>query len=153
MQSILFVCLGNICRSPIAEGIAKNIAMKKGLAIKVDSAGTGGWHAGEAPCHNSVKVAQMHGIDISQQRARQVQKEDFETFDLVIGLDSSNIENLKLMGLENVIKLGTYGANGADVPDPYFFEGFEGFIEVYKMIKKCVETLFEEIEYNTSKKN
>jgi protein-tyrosine phosphatase len=153
VQSILFVCLGNICRSPLAEGIAKDLARKKGLDIKIDSAGTSGRHAGETPCQNSIKVANMHGIDISYQRARQVNREDFTRFDIIVGLDSSNIENLKRMGAQNIIKLGNYGADAKDVPDPYFFNGFEGFIEVYTMIENCVETLFKEIEYNRFKNN
>ena len=153
MRAILFVCLGNICRSPLAEGIAREAARKKGLSLRIDSAGTGSWHVGEAPCANSVKVAAMHGIDISTQRARQVRKEDFEAFDLIIGLDASNMKNLEAMGAKNLVKLGSYAEEGKDVPDPYFFEGFEGFLEVYRMIERCVGALLEEIEYNTCQKN
>lgn len=151
MKSILFVCLGNICRSPLAEGIAKEIVRRKELNIKIDSAGTGDWHVGKEPCSNSIKVAQMNGIDISNQRARQVTKADFKDFDMIIALDSSNIENLKLISDKKVVKLGFYGADSEDVPDPYYFEGFEGFHEVYNMIESCVETLFKEIVYNASK--
>ncbi|MDD2566685.1 MAG: low molecular weight phosphotyrosine protein phosphatase [Thiovulaceae bacterium] len=153
MRSILFVCLGNICRSPLAEGITREFAEKKGLTLHIDSAGTGSWHVGEAPCANSIKVAAMHGIDIAALRARQVRKEDFETFDLVIGLDTSNMQNLKAMGAKNLVKLGSFGEDNKDVPDPYFFEGFEGFLEVYRMIERCVGVLLEEIEYNTCQKN
>ena len=142
MQSVLFVCLGNICRSPLADGIAKKLVEEKLLSIVVDSAGTGDWHIGEAPCENSIKVAKMHGIDISMLRARQVEKSDFEKFDLLVALDESNYNNLKAMGAANLVKLGNYGYDGEDVPDPYFFNDFEGFHEVYKMIDICVRNLF-----------
>ena len=142
MQSVLFVCLGNICRSPLADGIAKKLAEEMALNIRVDSAGTGDWHIGEAPCENSIKIAKMHGIDISMLRARQVNKNDFDTFDLIVALDENNYSDLKAMGATNLVKLGEYGYEGADVPDPYFFSGFEGFHEVYKMIDICVRNLF-----------
>lgn len=141
--SILFVCLGNICRSPLAEGIANHIIAQQNLSLKVESAGTGGWHAGEAPCENSIKVAQLKGIDISHQRARQVTKDDFKKFDFIIGLDESNIENLKKLGCKNPLKLGDFGFNGADVPDPYFFDGFEGFDRVFEMIDVCVKNFLD----------
>jgi protein-tyrosine phosphatase len=142
MQSVLFVCLGNICRSPLAEGIAKKLVEEMSLNIRVDSAGTGDWHIGEAPCTNSIKVAKMHGIDISMLRARQIKKSDFDKFEFIVALDESNYKDLKSMGATNLVKLGEYGYEGADVPDPYFFNGFEGFHEVYKMIDICVRNLF-----------
>jgi len=142
MQSVLFVCLGNICRSPLADGIAKKLVEEMTLDIRVDSAGTGDWHVGEAPCENSIKVAKIHGIDISMLRARQVKKSDFDKFELIVALDESNYKDLKAMGTKNLVKLGEYGYEGADVPDPYFFSGFEGFYEVYKMIDICVRNLF-----------
>jgi len=142
MQSILFVCLGNICRSPLAEGIAKKKAKDLGVELLIDSAGTGDWHIGEPPCQNSIKVAKLHGIDISSLRARQVTKEDLEKFDRIVALDASNFANLKKMGAKNLVKLGDYGYDGADVPDPYFFNGFEGFEKVYEMIEVCVNNLF-----------
>lgn len=141
INSILFVCLGNICRSPLAEGIANEYIKKENLEIEIQSAGTGDWHIGEAPCENSIKVAKQNGIDISHQRARQVKFEDFEKFDLVIGLDDKNIENLKRLGCKTPLKLGDFGFDGEDVPDPYFFNGFEGFDRVYNMIEICVKTL------------
>jgi len=143
MNSVLFVCLGNICRSPLAEGVARNLVERENLKVLVDSAGTGDWHIGEPPCTNSIKVAQMHGIDISLLRARQVNKEDFEKFDLIVALDEANKKSLEKMGAKGVVKLGDYGYDGADVPDPYFFKGFEGFLEVYNMIEVCVKNLFQ----------
>jgi len=141
MKSVLFVCLGNICRSPIAEGVARKLIEEGAHNIAVDSAGTGHWHVGEAPCQHSVTVARNHGIDISQLRARQVKKTDFSSFDLIVALDQSNYQDLKAMGCQNLVKLGDYGHGGADVPDPYFFKGFEGFETVYTMIEECVSKL------------
>ena len=141
VKSILFVCLGNICRSPLAEGIAKEYVKQNNLDIKISSAGTGDWHINESPHKSSIKIAHLKGIDISNQRARQVTKEDFETFDLIVGLDDSNIQNLKNLGCQNPLKLGDFGFEGADVPDPYFFDGFEGFDKVYEMIEVCVKEL------------
>lgn len=145
MKSILFVCLGNICRSPIAEGIARHLITQYDYPITVDSAGTGHWHIGEAPCPHSITVAQNHGIDISSLRARQVTKEDFIAFDIIIALDQSNYRDLKAMGCPNLTKLGTYGFEGADVPDPFFFEGFEGFEQVFTMIETSVQSLLQSI--------
>lgn len=143
VTSILFVCLGNICRSPIAEGIARALIEEGGHGISVDSAGTGSWHVGETPCKHSVKVARNHGVDISALRARQVNKADFSAFDLIVALDSSNYLDLKSLGCQNLVKLGDYGHAGADVPDPYFYKGFEGFEHVYAMIESCVKELLK----------
>ena len=143
-KSILFVCLGNICRSPLAHGIAQEYINKKQLDILVDSAGTGSWHIGEAPCENSIKVASLNGVDISKQKAQQVKKSDFKNFDLIIGLDDSNISNLKNLGCKNPLKLGDFGFNGDDVLDPFFFDGFEGFDKVFEMIDVCVKNLIDE---------
>jgi len=145
-KSIIFVCLGNICRSPLAEGVAKQYIKENNLDIYIESAGTGDWHIGEPPCDNSIKVAHQNGIDISTQRARQVKKEDFEKFDYVIGLDDSNVQNLKKLGCKNVLKLGNYGYEGKDVPDPYFFDGFEGFDKVFSMINSCTKSFIDSIK-------
>ena len=144
IKSILFVCLGNICRSPLAEGIAKNYIKEKNLNLVIESAGTGHWHVGEKPCENSIKVALLNGVDISNQKAQQVKKSDFKNFDLIVGLDDSNISNLKNLGCKNPIKLGDFGFDGECVPDPYFFDGFEGFDKVFEMIDVCVRNLIDE---------
>jgi len=145
MQKVLFVCLGNICRSPLAEGIAKNYIQKKNLSIEVDSCGTGNWHEGENPCINSIKVAKQNAIDISKQISRPITKDDFSYYDKIIALDDSNVANLLNMGApkEKISKLGFYGYESEDVPDPYFFDGFEGFEKVYEMIEVCVINLLE----------
>ena len=148
IKSILFVCLGNICRSPLAEGIAKNYIKERKLDLVIESAGTGHWHIGEKPCENSIKVAKLNGVDISNQKARQVKKEDFKNFDLIVGLDDSNIQNLKNLGCKNPLKLGNFGFNGECVPDPYFFNGFEGFDKVFEMIDICVRNLIDDLINN-----
>jgi len=144
MRSILFVCLGNICRSPLAEGIAKKISKNLGLDLKIDSAGTSNWHEGEPPCEQSIKIAKENGVDISKQRSRPVCSEDKE-FDLIIALDAQNKEDLKSMGFENVRLLGEFGdLKGADIPDPFYFKDFSGFKKVYEMIESGIEGLFDE---------
>lgn len=144
INSVLFVCLGNICRSPLAEAIAHKLTVKYNLNIKCDSAGTGHWHIGEAPCINSQIVAKNNGLDISSFRARQVTTGDFKEFDIIIALDKSNLETLKQMGCNKPVLLGSFGFNSQDVPDPYFFDGFEGFDKVFNMIEESVNILFEE---------
>ena len=143
VHSILFVCLGNICRSPLAEGIAQSIVVKRGLDVKIDSCGTGDWHIGEPPCKDSIRIAKEHNLDISQQRSRQITSEDLERFELIIALDDNNYRDLIAMGAKNVQKLGHYGFNDEDVPDPYFFPGYEGFDKVYTMIESCVRELIK----------
>lgn len=144
MKRILFVCLGNICRSPLAQAVAEDLVQKHQLDLEVDSAGTGHWHVGEAPCENSILVAKQRGLDISYYKARQVSSKDFDYYDVIVGLDSSNISNLKAMGCKNPLKLGDFGFKGKDVPDPYFFDGFEGFNKVFDMIETSVNLLFKE---------
>jgi len=146
-KRILFVCLGNICRSPLAEGIAKAINEKEGLGLTIVSSGTSSWHEGEVPCEDSIRVAKLNGIDISQLRARQVKISDKELFDYIIAMDRSNKENLEKMGFTNVYLLGEFANyGGRDVPDPYFFEKFDdGIKKVYMMIEQCVKDLLERI--------
>jgi len=146
ITSVLFVCLGNICRSPLADGITRHYVQQMGLDIEVDSCGTGDWHIGEAPCANSILVARNHAIDISMLRARQIRYQDLRSFDLIIALDSSNYQDLQKMGATSLYKLGDFGFDGADVPDPYFFEGFSGFEEVYNMIDTAVQNLLKAIQ-------
>jgi protein-tyrosine phosphatase len=146
MQRILFVCLGNICRSPLAEGIARSIIERKGYAFEVDSAGTSAYHIGEPPCPNSVRVASENGIDISSLRARVVKDEDKTRFDIIVALDRSNKAALEARGFENVLLLGEYGGfGGKDVPDPYYFDGYEGFNHVYAMIKTALDDLLAKV--------
>ncbi len=146
-KHILFVCLGNICRSPLAEGIARVHFEKKGLAWRADSAGTSGWHEGEPPCENSIKVAKAHGVPIAHQRARPVCEADKSAFDYIVALDRKNLAELKAQGFSNIHLLGDFGGfGGEDVPDPYYFPDFEGFEKVYSMIETCVHDFIEKVE-------
>ena len=145
MIRILFVCLGNICRSPLAEGVAQNILEKESLNLVIDSAGTSNWHLGEAPCDNSIKIARQNEVDISKQRSRPVTKQDIEHFDYVVAMDAQNKNDLENFGFTNVYKLGDFGEyKGVDVPDPYFFNGFEGFEKVFEMVDVCVKDFLEQ---------
>jgi len=143
MKKILFVCLGNICRSPLAEAIAKKIIAQRGYDLYVESRGTGDWHIGEMACEGSRKVAAAHGIDLSAHRAKQITQEDIKNFDIIVGLDRKNIASLKQLGVKEPLLLGDFGFDGADVPDPYFFDGYDGFEKVYAMIEVCVKDLLE----------
>jgi protein-tyrosine phosphatase len=147
MPSILFVCLGNICRSPLAEGILAHKISEKKLDWTVDSAGTGGWHEGQAADSRSILVAQKHGVDISKQLARQFLVADFDRFDRIFVMDRSNLANvLRLARNENdrqkvdlLLNLSSPGKN-LEVPDPYYDD--DGFEAVFQMIEKAVEKLF-----------
>ncbi len=150
MKRVLFVCLGNICRSPIAEGLAKHIAKTKGFEMEVDSAGTSAWHEGEHPCDHSVKIAKQYGINISSQISRPVKSEDHQYFDYIIAMDAQNRNDLESMGFQNVLLLGDFGGyGGKDVPDPYFFPGFEGFEKVFEMIRTTTEDLLTKVKNET----
>ena len=154
MSKILFVCLGNICRSPLAHGIAQKISHEKNLPWLIDSAGTSNWHEGEAPCDNSIKVAKDHHVDITMQRSRPIEKNDIEKFDFVVAMDSQNKVDMEAFGFRNVYLLGDFaGYKGTDVPDPYFFNGFEGFEKVYSMIELCVNDFTNYVENRTSQKD
>ncbi len=121
---------------------------KNNMNIFVDSSGTSREHFGENPFYNSIKVAKDNNIDISLYKAKQFLKTDIQKFDLIVALDNSNYNNLLRMGCENLVKLGNFGFNGKDVPDPYYFNGFEGFVEVFNMIEKCVNELLLNFEKN-----
>jgi len=133
MTAILFVCLGNICRSPLAEGAMRQAAEAAGVAHRftLDSAGCGGWHAGEPPDRRSIACAARHGLDISSQRARQVTADDFDAFDLILGLDRDNVRHLTRLQppgsrarialyLEEAQNLSGNMGRAKDVPDPYY---------------------------------
>lgn len=147
MERILFVCLGNICRSPLAHGVAENIAKSKTLPVMIDSAGTSDWHEGETPCEHSIEIADQYNVDIREQRSRPITEQDISNFKYVVAMDKQNKADLEAFGFEKVYLLGDYGNfKGEDVPDPYFFNGFEGFETVYNMIAICVEDFMHKVE-------
>jgi protein-tyrosine phosphatase len=133
MPSLLFVCLGNICRSPLAEGALRAEAARRGLKLTVDSAGTGDWHAGEAPDRRAQATARRHGVDVSGLRARQVTPDDFRRFDHVIALDHDNLADLRALApADATAQLSLLldwvpGRAGQAVADPWFGDeaGFE----------------------------
>lgn len=144
IKSVLFVCLGNICRSPLAEGIARHLEGK----IAFDSAGLSGYHRGERPCKGSQAVAERHHILLEGITSRPISYPKDNGFDLIICMDSQNYEDLLELGFskEKVKKLGDFGFGGEDVPDPYYYVGDEGFERVYAMISEGVANLLESIK-------
>ena len=124
--SVLFVCLGNICRSPLAEAAFRAEAKRIGLEVEVDSAGTGGWHVGEPPDHRAQAEARRHGVDISGYRARKVSRDDFRRFTHILVLDSENLRDLKrLMPPGATAELSLLldhvpGREGEAVADPWY---------------------------------
>ena len=154
INSILFVCLGNICRSPLAEGVFRAVLAEHGKDLLIDSAGTGGWHAGEQPDRRSIAVAARHGVDISRQRARKVLPEDFLRFDLILGMDKANVRDLKGLASPAArdrvhLYLDFATGNATDVPDPYY-DGAEAFASVYRMIREASEALAKRFEASAS---
>lgn len=152
--SVLFVCLGNICRSPLAEGIFASLAEARGLAdrFRVDSAGTGSWHAGEPPDTRSIAVAAAHGVRLTGV-ARQVTRRDFDTFDVIVAMDRSNRRSLERLrghgtrgGKTDIVLMRAYDPQGGDpdVPDPYY-GGSRGFERVYRILERSCEGLLEEL--------
>lgn len=149
MQKILFVCLGNICRSPLGEGIFRDFIVKQNRddTFFLDSAGTGKWHVGSPPHEDSQRIAAEYGIDISKQRARQVQREDFNAFDFIIAMDRQNRRDLKKITRDGTARIHCLREfdpiqGDLDVPDPYF-GGYDGFQEVFTIIERCCAGLFE----------
>jgi len=156
MVKVLFVCLGNICRSPLAEGIFKYQVEEKGLDDKIfiDSAGTSGWHIGDRPDPRSIDVASVNGIVLNS-FGRQAIAKDFESFDYIIAMDGENyadLRNLPGSSKEGVAKLFLMRdfddlGKGQDVPDPYY-GGDDGFIYVFDLLNRSCKNLLELIIMN-----
>ncbi|KHJ38346.1 low molecular weight protein-tyrosine-phosphatase [Pedobacter puniceum] len=143
-MKILMVCLGNICRSPLAHGVMEHLVKQKGLNWKIDSAGTGSWHIGHQPDRRSIAVAKANGIDITNQRARQFSSADFNDFDLILVMDKQNyrdvIAQAKTPVQEEKVKL--FIPDGF-VPDPYYND--EEFLPVFDMVYTQCEKLLQEL--------
>jgi protein-tyrosine phosphatase len=148
-MKILMVCLGNICRSPLAEGILQEKAFAAGLSWSVESAGTNGYHDGERPHPLSQKVARMNGIDISQQRSRRIRVEDFEGFDKIYALAGDVVDDMRRITKSkfdatkvDLLLNELYPGEDRDVPDPW--SGPEkGYHEVYAMIDKACDAIIK----------
>jgi protein-tyrosine phosphatase len=139
--SLLFVCLGNICRSPAAEGVAHKLLLASGKSARIDSAGLGPWHAGEPPHRTMRKVAAERGYPIDHLRARQVRPSDFDEFDSIYCMDSENLRALQDLqkqygGKAQIARL----CGDRDVPDPYY-GGLDGFYKCFDMILAGVQKL------------
>jgi len=145
---VLMVCLGNICRSPLAEGILKSKVNPD--KVFVDSAGTGGFHIGERPDPRSIAVARLYGLDISHQRCRKFIVEDFDNFDIIYAMDRSNYQNILLLAdsayqVKKVkLLLEEASLDSIEVPDPYY-GGELGFENVFKMITTACEIIADRL--------
>ncbi len=150
MVKVLFVCLGNICRSPMAEAIFRHLVKERGLdrVIAVDSAGTGSWHVGEPPHEGTRRILNENDIDYSNIRARQVERRDLEEFDYIIAMDAANLNDLRRLAGSNssavIARLLDFVPDREkdDVPDPYYTGNF---VEVYHLVRSGCEHLLEAI--------
>lgn len=152
---ILFVCLGNICRSPLAEAAMRAAADREDIPVEVDSAGTGDWHVGKAPDRRAIATARRHGLDIGGLRARQVGADDFRAFDRLVALDRSNLDALFAIAPDDgraelsLLLDHVAGREGEDVADPYFGED-EGFEQAWRDICTGVDGLLAELAGQSS---
>lgn len=155
MTKILMVCLGNICRSPLAEGVLRHKLNEAGIEdVTVDSAGTSGWHAGEHPDRRSMLNAKTHGVDISKLVSRQFTIRDFDAFDRIYVMDSSNFRDVTAMArtdahrekVELLLNVKWPGKNMA-VPDPYY-SGEDGFETVFRLVEEACAVIVDELNKN-----
>ena len=152
IESLLFVCLGNICRSPMAEGLLRHRLVQRGLGdrLRIDSAGTGGWHAGSAPDRRAILVCAEHGIDIRAQRARQLSIADYDHFDLILCADRDTLFSVRSLqpsplSAEIALLLQWAGASLSEVPDPY--NGSEDdFRRVYRLLDSAADGLLARLQ-------
>ena len=152
MVRVLFVCMGNICRSPLAQGVFEDLVRREGLEDKVfvDSAGTGRWHVGSPPDERAQRSASSRGLDLSIQRARQVTPDDCRNFDYVLTMDEQNYRVVSALCRESGAEVRPFLDYAPDrfeteVPDP-FYDGPEGFEHVLDLVEEASEGLLEEIK-------
>jgi protein-tyrosine phosphatase len=150
MVRVLFVCMGNICRSPLAQGVFEDVARREGLdeEIFVDSAGTGNWHAGSPPDERAQRSASLRGLDLSAQRARQISRDDCDNFDYILTMDEENYRMVSSLcrGSAVVRPFLDFATNSPEreVPDPYY-GGPDGFERVLDLVEEASEGLLEDI--------
>lgn len=144
------VCLGNICRSPMAEGILRKKSVENNLSIEVDSAGTADYHVGEAPDPRAIETARKNGVDISGLRGRQFTRKDFSAFDHIYVMDRSNLRNVLLLAKANEeeskvsLILDSLGTSGMEVPDPWY-GGMKDFDETFRLLNEACDKIIAEI--------
>lgn len=156
-KKILFVCLGNICRSPIAHGLLQHKAQQLKLGWEIDSSGTSDWHEGELPNENSIRVMQQHGIDITYQRSRPLRRKDMENFDIIYVMDSSNYKDvtdmakseLEISKVHLILNEVNPGKN-EPVPDPWGLTE-KHYEKVYEMLDEATDKIIEEHSVSTVK--
>ncbi|MFO7306515.1 MAG: low molecular weight protein-tyrosine-phosphatase [Gammaproteobacteria bacterium] len=149
---LLFVCMGNICRSPTAEAVFRRVVAERapGLAVEIDSAGTHGYHVGSPPDRRAIEAARRRGLDLSGLRARQVSVADFERFDLILAMDEDNVADLSRMAPpqyhSRIRLLMDFAADPPlrEVPDPYY-GGPQGFEQVLDLLEEAAEGLLQEV--------
>ena len=147
-RAILFVCTGNICRSPTAEAVLRHLAVEQGIELHVESAGIGDWHVGSAPDERAQHHARGRGYDLSTLRARQVRVTDFEEFDLILAMDRGHLRALeRLSPDEHRHKIRLF-VQGREVPDPYY-GGPEGFERVLDLVEAACRDLLRELQRAT----
>ncbi|MCE2926414.1 MAG: low molecular weight phosphotyrosine protein phosphatase [Rickettsiales bacterium] len=150
MMRLGFVCTGNICRSPTAEGIARHLIHKNGLNIDVQSAGTHGYHIGEPPDRRSIITAKKYGVDIASQRARLISPSDFHDSDLLLAMDGGHLRLLHQLNpvqsrAEIALFMDYAGMGMQGVPDPYY-GNLQGFDDVYKLIESAMQTILDRLK-------
>jgi protein-tyrosine phosphatase len=148
-RSVLFVCTGNICRSPTAEGVLRQLAAKEGIELRIASAGIGDWHVGSAPDERAQHHAKGRGYDLSALRARQVRPSDFAEFDLILAMDRGHLRALERMAPRGERHKVRLFLAGRDVPDPYY-GGPEGFEQVLDLVEAACRDLLQELKSATS---
>ncbi len=154
-MKILMVCLGNICRSPLAEGILKDKLNKRNITAEVDSSGTSDYHFGEEPDSRTIAVAEKHKIDISSHRGRHFTAKDFGIYDKIYAMDSSNFRNIVHLArnesdrskVQMILNVTNRGKN-FDVPDPYY-SGNDGFELIFRLLDDACEKIADSLEKNS----
>jgi protein-tyrosine phosphatase len=159
-MGVLFVCLGNICRSPMAEAVFRNQVEQRGLSAfyQIDSAGTGDWHLGNRPHRGTLETLQSHGVSSAGMFARQVCADDFEQFDYIVCMDASNARNVRGFArgahqatIKRLLEwVPEQASQDADVPDPYYDGRFE---YVYQLVNTGCERLLDDLETKRQQKN
>ena len=148
-RSVLFICTGNICRSPTAEAVLRHLAAEEGIELRIASAGIGDWHVGAAPDDRAQHHARGRGYDLSALRARQVRAADFAEFDLILAMDRGHLRALERMAPQELRHKVRLFVAGRDVPDPYY-GGPEGFEQVLDLVEAACRDLLLELKTATS---